>query len=120
MSWLERPDQPGKSPTTGRPGQLPRKIEVLCLGRDEIPPGSIYAGRPGPLGNPYQIGPDGDRAEVIRKFSIDFHSRLKLQPDFRAHLQKLRDINIPALYCHCPRPLPCHAEIIARYLEELP
>ena len=97
---------------------MPRKIEVLCLGRDKIPPGAIYAGRPGPLGNPYQIGPDGDRAEVIRKFSIDFQSRLKLQPEFQAYLQELR--NIPALYCHCPRPLPCHAEVIARYLEELP
>lgn len=94
-----------------------RKIPVLCLGRDPLPAGAVYAGRPGPLGNPYQIGPDGDRAEVIRKFEVDFQARIRIDGKYRDYLSSLRDV--PALYCHCT-PLPCHAGIIAAYLETLP
>lgn len=107
----------GPAGETGPAGH-PRKIPVLCLGRDPIPAGAVYAGRPGPLGNPYQIGPDGDRVEVIRKFSIDFKERLRLDEKYRNYLTSIR--LAPALYCHCARPLPCHAEVIAAYLETLP
>lgn len=96
---------------------MARSIAILCLGRHPIPPGTIYAGRPGPLGNPYPIGPDGTREEVMAKFAAYFHERLRLDPKFREYLQSIREV--PALSCHCA-PLACHAQIIARYLERLP
>lgn len=104
----------GEPGPVGEPGR--RRIPVLCLGRDALPPGAVYAGRPGPLGNPYMIGVDGDRDEVVRLFRIYFRQRLELDPNFKKYVRSLRDI--PALYCHCRKPLPCHAEVIAQHLEQ--
>jgi len=95
-----------------------RRIPVLCLGRDPIPAGAVYAGRPGRLGNPYMIGIDGDRAEVIRKFGCDFRMKLLRDEKFREYVHSLKDA--AALTCHCPKPLPCHADVIAAYIEALP
>jgi hypothetical protein len=35
----------------------------------------VYIGRGSPLGNPYIIGKDGDRAEVIKKYERDFYKK---------------------------------------------
>lgn len=55
----------------------------------------IYIGRAGngfggTFGNPYVVGPDGDREEVIRKFRIYFHDRLKRDPSFGPAVESLR------------------------------
>ena len=42
--------------------------QVLSRHDGGDPPGSVYVGRPSKWGNPYTIGPDGDRVDVIRKF----------------------------------------------------
>jgi Domain of unknown function (DUF4326) len=69
--------------------------------------------RPGPFGNPYRIGPDGDRAEVIRKFRYDFYARLKLDPAWKAKVDALRG---KVLACCCA-PLPCHGDVYVEYLQ---
>ncbi len=76
----------------------------------------VYAGRGGPFGNPYQIGPDGNRNEVIRKFDYDFHQHMLKDPVFRQKLERLRG---QRLGCFC-KPLPCHADVIAAYLNGEP
>lgn len=48
-----------------------------------------YIGRSTPFGNPYVIGPDGDRGEVIRKFEVDFNARIGRDPDFKAKVKAL-------------------------------
>lgn len=37
----------------------------------------VYRGRPGPRGNPYRIGPDGDRASVLRRHREHIRRRLR-------------------------------------------
>ncbi|WP_353629037.1 DUF4326 domain-containing protein [Proteus mirabilis] len=75
-----------------------------------------YCGRGTLWGNPYAIGVDGDRGEVIRKFKYDFdRDYLKGGNDFKEKLKKLRG---HTLGCHC-KPYACHGDVLAQYLNEL-
>ena len=83
--------------------------------RDTAPgPGCVYVGRPSPLGNPYEIGRDGDRASVIQQYAIWLEARLRERdPVVLTALLGIRDTD--ALVCHCA-PKRCHAEVIAQVL----
>lgn len=88
---------------------------ILNAKVDEIPTGARYVGRPTPLGNPFRIGRDGTREEVVRKYEAWFRERIRSNRRFRAIVENLRGVH--ALVCWCA-PKRCHAEIIASYLEE--
>jgi hypothetical protein len=73
----------------------------------------VYIGRGSGFGNPYAIGFDGDRDEVIRMFNYDFdRDLLKDGVDFKNRLNLLKG---KILGCHC-KPLSCHGDILAEYL----
>lgn len=73
----------------------------------------VYIGRGTLWGNPYQIGKEGTRDEVIAKFAYDFEKRfLKLPEKFDENIEKLRG---KTLGCHC-KPAACHGDVIANYL----
>ncbi len=67
----------------------------------------VYIGRGGPFGNPFRIGPDGSREEVIKKFEI----WLRSQPDLIEQVK--RELRGKRLGCFCA-PLPCHGDVLAR------
>jgi hypothetical protein len=46
-------------------------------GLGSLLPGQVYVGRPGPLGNPFVVGRDGSRAEVIAKYRRWLWARLQ-------------------------------------------
>jgi uncharacterized protein DUF4326 len=54
----------------------------------------VFIGRPGPFGNPYVIGPDGDRQEVIRLFRAYFYSRLKIDPAWKSKVESLEGLSL--------------------------
>lgn len=66
------------------------------------------------FGNPFAVGRDGTRAEVIEKYAAYFYGRIETDRRFRAAVERLRG---KRLGCWC-KPLPCHGDVIARYLEE--
>jgi hypothetical protein len=72
----------------------------------EMPENAVYVGRPSRLGNPFQVGRDGTRLEVIRKYE----DRLMRRPDLLALLPDLRGKD---LICWCA-PKPCHADVLLR------
>ena len=73
----------------------------------------IYIGRGTLWGNPYQMGKEGTRDEVIAKFAYDFDKRyLKLPEKFDENIEKLRG---KTLGCHC-KPAACHGDVIANLL----
>jgi hypothetical protein len=73
----------------------------------------VYIGRGTLWGNPYQMGKEGTREEVIEKFAYDFKRRfLKLPDKFDENIEKLRG---KTLGCHC-KPAACHGDVIANYL----
>lgn len=65
----------------------------------------VYIGRPSKWGNPFMIGPDGSRKEVIEKY----RQWIQTQPDLMAALPELRG---KTLGCYCA-PLPCHGDVLA-------
>jgi hypothetical protein len=77
-----------------------------------VPAGAVYIGRQMPwLGlprsrwaNPFKIGRDGSRAEVISKYRDYLLSR----PQLMAALPELRGTD---LACWCS-PEPCHGEVL--------
>lgn len=76
---------------------------------------SVYVGRPSILGNPFIIGKDGDRTEVIQKFRRWLWHEIQRQegPVYEEiqRLVKLAEMGDLVLSCWCS-PQPCHAEII--------
>jgi len=84
-------------------------------GLGSLLPGQAYVGRPSALGNPFVVGRDGSREEVIAKYRRWLWARLQ-EPD-SAQERELRRLLARAvageleLLCWC-HPLPCHAEVV--------
>lgn len=70
----------------------------------------VYVGRPTIWGNPFVIGKDGSREEVIQLFE----QHLLNSPRLMAQLPRLKGKD---LICWCA-PLPCHADVLLRYANE--
>lgn len=80
--------------------------KVLNKKHDLIPLGnSVYIGRPSPWGNPFVIGPDGTREEVIWKFQEYLLNNRELLARVRQEL-KGKD-----LVCFCA-PEACHGDVL--------
>ena len=65
---------------------------------------AVYVGRPSKWGNPYVIGKDGTRKEVVNKYKLYFYAR----HDLVLSLHELRNKD---LACWCSREL-CHADFL--------
>ena len=76
--------------------------------RDE--PYDVYIGRPTRWGNPFQIGRDGTRAEVIAKYEVWLHTQDHL-------MSSLLELKGKALGCWC-KPEACHGDVLARLADE--
>ncbi len=63
-------------------------------------------------GNPFVIGRDGDRTEVIRKYRTYITERLKKEPALRTALLALEG---QRLGCHCA-PLACHGDVLVELM----
>jgi hypothetical protein len=59
-----------------------------------------------PWGNPFEIGKDGDRAQVVQRFETYARDRLAKEPSW---LDPLRGKD---LACWCPPGEACHADIL--------
>ena len=71
----------------------------------KLPPNTKYVGRPTKWANPFKMGPDGTRDDVMRKYRPYAAAKVlagELDPD------ELRGID---LACGCA-PLPCHADFL--------
>lgn len=69
-------------------------------------PFDIYIGRPSVWGNPFVIGRDGSRAEVLEKYRSWISKQSELQERAK---RELRD---KTLGCWCS-PKTCHGDILA-------
>jgi len=80
----------------------------------------IYVGWPNALGNPFIIGRDGDRAEVIRKYKLWLYPQLARSSEPFGPADAFGRIMYwwlvggygrVELVCYCA-PKPCHADVI--------
>ena len=72
-------------------------------------PFDIYIGRPSIWGNPYKIGPDGTRAEVLEKYRTYILNTPKLRV-------RLPDLDGKVLGCWC-YPAPCHGDVLSELVD---
>lgn len=75
-----------------------------------------YIGRGSPLGNPFVIGKDGSREQVIAKYRVWLNEQImRKNPVVLDELNRLGNKAIDdkglALQCFC-YPKPCHGEVI--------
>ena len=82
-------------------------MQVVHCQRDEY---DTYIGRGSKWGNPFVIGKDGTRTEVIEKYK----SWIVQQPELMAALHELKD---KRLGCWCS-PKLCHGHVLAELVKE--
>lgn len=87
-----------------------RKPKVLNRKTDDCVK-AVFVGRPSKWGNPFVIGKDGNREEVIEKFRRWFMKQPKLVAMAKKELRG-RD-----LACFCA-PMACHGDILLEVANE--
>lgn len=73
----------------------------------DVPYGAVYVGRPSVFGNPFVVGKDGTREQVIKFYETWVHD----QPRLIDHIKKT--LKGKDLVCFCA-PLPCHADVLLK------
>lgn len=74
-------------------------------------PFDVYIGRPSKWGNPFVIGKDGTRDEVIAKYEQYIKSRTGL-------MAALPELKGKTLGCWCS-PAKCHGDVLANLADTL-
>ncbi len=82
-------------------------MKVVHCKRDKY---DVYIGRPSKWGNPFAIGKDGTREEVIRKYEVWIRGQPKLLSDLHELAGKI-------LGCWCV-PNACHGDVLIKLVEE--
>ena len=70
----------------------------------------VYIGRPSRWGNPFAIGKDGARSDVIAKYRAWILS----QPELLDHIGELKNKTL-GCWCH---PQACHGDVLAELAEK--
>jgi hypothetical protein len=83
--------------------------------RGEADPRDIAVGEHGCLGNPFPLG-NRRRGSTLDRYRQYFLARVDSEPEFRAYVLSLAG---QRLGCFCS-PKPCHAEIIAAWVDRRP
>ncbi len=79
--------------------------KVLNQKKDKIPEDAVYIGRPSIFGNPYIVGIDGSRTEVIEKY----RRYLALNNSLREEV--IKQLKGKDLVCWCS-PKQCHGDVL--------
>ena len=88
--------------------RLRNVTRVVNLRHEEY---DVLIARPSKWGNPFQIGRDGNREQIITMYEI----HLRRRPDLLAALPELAG---KRLGCHC-KPEACHGDVLVKPLREL-
>lgn len=75
------------------------------------PKGAVYIGRPTPWGNPFKIGVDGSRKQVVERYE----QWVRSQPDLIALIKK--HLKGKDLVCFCS-PKACHGDVLLKIANE--
>jgi len=70
----------------------------------------IYIGRPSVWGNPFIVGKDGSRAEVVEMYRRYINNKPEL-------LSRIGELEGKVLGCWC-KPKPCHGDVLVELIEK--
>jgi Domain of unknown function (DUF4326) len=65
--------------------------------------------------NPYSIGKDGGRKQVVEMYEVYIRERLRQEPQLKGELLKLRG---KRLACWCGPDQQCHVDIVIKLINE--
>lgn len=98
---------------------MERSCPTRVINRRDVPftstVSTIYIGRPSIFGNPFLLGRDGTRSQVIEKYEVYVRDRIEKDAKFREAVKSLCG---KVLSCYC-KPLACHGDVLATIAEEL-
>ena len=83
-------------------------MHVLNKKNGKIPVHAVYIGRPSVFGNPFVVGRDGDRKEVIEEYTLWLKRKIHRDEVF---FDQVRSLFGRDLVCWCS-PLPCHGDVL--------
>jgi hypothetical protein len=81
---------------------MPTNAKVVHIHKENY---DVYIGRPGKWGNPFIMGEDGTRFEVIKKYQ----EWIQTQPDLIVEAKAILKGKILGCFCS---PLLCHGDIL--------
>lgn len=84
-----------------------KKTEVVHVKDNNY---DVYIGRGSKWGNPFVLGKDGNRFQVINKY----REWIKTQQHL---LNDLHELKGKKLGCHC-KPMACHGDVLVSLIEE--
>ena len=84
------------------------KNKTIVIHHRDCNSGDVYIGRPSKWGNPFEIGRDGTRSEVIAKY----REYILNQPEL---LNSLDTLAGKRLVCWC-KPKPCHGDVLVQLI----
>lgn len=84
-------------------------MKVLNKRVDKMNANTVYIGRPSKFGNPFVIGKDGTRSEVVAKYKAWLLSKPELMQQAKTELRG-KD-----LMCWCS-PLACHGHVLVELI----
>jgi Domain of unknown function (DUF4326) len=88
-----------------------RQENSMCVVHCKRNAYDVYIGRPSVWGNPYVIGRDGTRREVIAKYNVWIRSQPALVARAKSELKD------KILGCWCS-PAPCHGDVLIAITKE--
>ena len=81
-------------------------------------PGSVYCGRPTPLGNPFHMWDEKDRDAVCDAYANWFNQNVEtLKPVLRKLWRKGERDGVLVLACWCA-PKRCHLDTVKQFFED--
>ena len=110
------------SPAADAQSEKPRRIQLRRARRWRLPENAVNVARPGPWGNPFVVGKDGDRTYCVKLYRILLDGYLCLsseaEPEAQraarryvvAHIDELRGKDL-ACWCRLDGK-PCHADVL--------
>lgn len=79
----------------------------MVIHKRDMRAGDVYVGRPSAWGNPFIIGRDGTREEVIAKYE-------RYLLNSRVLMAEIHTLKNKRLACWCA-PLACHADVLHKH-----
>ena len=108
----------GQSICETAPAPMPPPVRGRPITSGKVPKDHVYVGRsyalgrgPSPFANPFRVGQDGDRCQVLDKYREHLWNNASL-------LEDMKRLAGRSLSCHCPDFTPWHIGVLIEVFKD--